>query len=88
MKKLIALFIITMLILASAPLFAQESEEKAHPWSPFNIVEGWFSSLGEKADGTPVWQFNVQKESTLTAEEVLERRERTGAGMRGRVGVK
>ena len=86
MKKLTVLFVIFILVLTNAPIFAEEKEEtKAHPWSPFNIVNDWFNSVGKRADGTWVWEFERDEKSALTAEEIMERRGRIGAGMRGRI---
>jgi len=83
MRKLTAVFLIIALLLLSVPLFAAEEEAKAHPSSPFNIVNEWFTSLGERADGSPVWEFKTDEKSSLTAEEIIERRGKIGAGMRG-----
>ena len=85
MRRLTAILVIVMFVLGSAPLFAAEEEAKTHPWSPFNIVNDWFGSVGKRADGTWIWEFEQDEKSSLTAEEIIERRGRVGAGMRGRI---
>ena len=75
MRKLVAAFLVFLFLLASAPVFAADSGTKAHPLSPFNIVNGWLYSLGEKGDGKWFWEFENTKPS-LTAEELQERRDR------------
>ena len=85
MRKLTVVSVIVLFLFAGKSVFAENSGTKAHPASPFNIINGWFDFSGKKADGTWLWEFE-KKKSTLTAEELEERRNRVGMGMRGKPG--
>ena len=77
MRKLIALSIVFMFVLANAAAFAEQAKGEPFPRGVFNCMGKWLSSFGKRADGTSVMDYTT-KESTLTPEEVKERRENIG----------
>lgn len=82
MRRLTAVAIIFLFLLASIPVFAADTGEQGQPPELFKIMSDWLGSFGKRADGTSVMTYE-NKPSELTPDEVKERRRSIGGGKRG-----
>jgi hypothetical protein len=77
MKKLIVIFIFLIFTLANVSAFAQEAKVKSFPGDIFNRLSKWLSTTGKRPDGKHILSYGAKK-STLSPDEVKERRRNMG----------